>query len=269
VVWDQNHPTNSTSWDVRAERFGFTVTRVATGSDLYQPFVAAFTPRTRVLAITHASSTTGITLPARELCAEARRRGILTLVDGAQTFGSLAVNLHDMGCDFYTGSAHKWFMGPRETGVLYVRKEQAAALWPNMVGLGWDNARGRGARKFETFGQRDDGAVSAVGRAVEFHNAIGRDRVEARVRALAAQLKARLRDRVPGVQFATPSSPEQSAGIVIFTRPNLDVRAASARLYEMHHITCATAAGNSLRFAPHIYVLMEDIEKAVEAVAAL
>jgi selenocysteine lyase/cysteine desulfurase len=204
-----------------------------------------------------------------ELCAAARQRGVLTLVDGAQTFGSLAVNLHAMGCDFYTGSSHKWFMGPRETGVLYVRRERAAALWPNVVGLGWDGARERGARKFETFGQRDDAAVAAVGRAVEFHNAVGRERVEARVRELAARFKTRLRERVAGVTFATPADPALSGGIVIFTRPGLDTGAASRALYEKAQITCAGAAGNSLRFAPHVYVLLADVEKAVDAVAAL
>lgn len=277
VVWDQNHPTNSTSWDVRAERFGFAVRRVKTPAaptgpqDLIAPFMAALTPQTRVLAITHVSSSSGVGLPVRELCAAARQRGILTLVDGAQTFGSQAVNLHELGCDFYTGSTHKWFMGPRENGVLYVRKDRIATLWPNVVGLGWDAAKERGARKFETLGQRDDGAVSAVGRTVEFHNAIGRERIDARVRALATHLKTRLKEGVPGVRFHTPVDPALSGGIVIFTRPGLDPRAAATALYEKHQITCATTGGEfaGVRFAPHIYVSLQEIDKAADAVAGL
>ena len=277
VIWDQNHPTNSISWDVRAERYKFAVKKVKTpatpgqASDLATPFLAAFTPRTRVLAITHLSSSSGVALPVKELCAAARQRGIATLVDGAQSFGSMNVNLHEMGCDFYTGSAHKWFMGPRETGVLYVRKERVATLWPNTVGLGYQTAKDHGAQKFETLGQRDDGAVSAVGKAVEFHESIGRDRIETRVRALAAHLKTRLQERVKSVQFHTPIDPAMSGGIVIFNLPNLDTRAASSALYEKAQITCATTGGEfpGLRFSPHVYVTLADIDKAVEAVAKL
>lgn len=277
VIWDQNHPTNNVAWDVRAERYGFTVKKIKTpatpGSpaELTAAFVAGFTPRTKVLAVTHVSSSSGVALPVKELCAAARQRGILTLVDGAQTFGSQAVNLHDIGCDFYSGSAHKWFMGPRECGVLYVRKERAASLWPSVVGVGWDGAKDRGARKFETLGQRDDGAVSAMGRAVEFHKAIGRERIEARVRALAAQLKTRLKEKVTGIQFHTPVDAAMSGGIVIFTRPNLDPGPAATALYEKAQITCATTGGDfrGLRFSPHIYVSMQEVDKAAEAVAGL
>jgi isopenicillin-N epimerase len=78
-------------------------------------------PSTRVLALTHVSNVTGARLPVREICRAARERGVLTLVDGAQTFGSDVLDLHDLGCDFFTGSAHKWFVGPKEVGILYVR----------------------------------------------------------------------------------------------------------------------------------------------------
>jgi selenocysteine lyase/cysteine desulfurase len=277
VIWDQNHPSNSISWDTRAERLGFTVKKVKTPavpsqpSDLIAPFVAAFTPKTKLLSITHLSSSSGVALPVKELCAAARQRGILTLVDGAQSFGSMAVNLHEMGCDFYTGSAHKWFMGPRETGVLYVRKERQASLWANTVGLGYQTAKDHGALKFETLGQRDDGRVAAVGKAVEFQTSLGRDRVETRVRQLATQLKAKLQQRVPTIKFHTPVDVAMSGGIVIFTLPNLDTSAASKTLYEKHQITCAASGGDfpGLHFAPHVYVTMAEIDKAVDAVGNL
>jgi selenocysteine lyase/cysteine desulfurase len=212
-----------------------------------------------------------VALPARELIAAARQRGVFTLLDGAQSFGSSVVNLHDLGCDAYTGSAHKWFMGPRETGVLYVRKERQASLWPQMVGIGWPNAKDHGARKFETLGQRDDGAVSAVGMAAEFHANIGRDRIDARVRSLAGQLKTRLQQRVPGITFHTPVDPAMSAGIVIFQLEKMDNPAGAKQLYLKNQITCAVSGGEfaGLRFAPHVYVSMSDIDKAVDAVVAL
>ncbi len=278
VIWDQNHPSNSLSWDVRAERVGFTVKRVKTppsprsADELLEPFRAAITANTRAIAVTHLSSTSGVALPVKQLCQLAREKGIPIAIDGAQTVGSLALNLHDLGCDFYTTSSHKWLLGPKEAGILYVRKERVASLWPNIVGLGWQNAVKDGtAKKFETLGQRDDARVAAVGKAVEFHNAIGKDKVEERVRALAAATKVALQKKIPSVKFHTPLDPGLSGGIVIFTAQGLDPRPVYDSLYKKSDIGCATSGGEfpGIRYSAHIYNTMDEVEKAVTAVSAL
>ena len=131
VLWDQNHPSNNVAWDVRAQRYGYTVKRVATpaapqsADDLIAPFAEALTANTRVLSFSHVSNVSGVALPAKDLCAMAQARGILTLIDGAQTFGVHRVDLHDIGCDFYTGSAHKWFWDPKKAGC----STSAASEW--------------------------------------------------------------------------------------------------------------------------------------------
>ena len=276
VIWNQNHPTNNVAWDVRSERYGFTVNRVATpphpanSEVLFDAFERAITTATRVLAFSHVSNISGVGLPVKELCAMARERGILTLIDGAQTFGAVPVNLHDIGCDFYTGSAHKWFVGPKETGVLYVRRERVDDLWPSDVGVGWETALRTGARKFETLGQRDDAAISAVGTAIEFHKAIGENRVGRRVRLLAGTLKHMLQERIPGVTLHTPVDPTMSAGEVVFAIPGTNARELFGKLYEEHHIAGAAMRGDfeGVRFCPHIYNTMEEIERAVAVIAS-
>ncbi len=174
-----------------------------------------------------------------------------------------------MGCDFYTASTHKWLMGPKEAGVLYVREGLAASLWPTTVGVGWENARDRGARRFGTLGQRDDATVAAVERTVAFHQAIGAARIEARVLELAALLKDRLHARVPGAAFHTPDDAALSAGVVIFHVPGLDPRPTYEMLYAQHGIACASAGGGfpGLRFCPHIYNTESELDAAVAAVA--
>jgi selenocysteine lyase/cysteine desulfurase len=272
VIWDQNHPTNNVAWDVRAERHGFTVRKVATpaqpGSEdeLAAPFLDALGPRTRVLAVTHISNTTGIRLPVARLCTAARERGIRTLVDGAQAVGVLQLDLHALGCDFYTTSAHKWFMGPKEVGVLYIRRELAGSLWPPVVGVGWEGARNQGARRLSTLGQRDDAAVAAMAAAVEFHEGIGAARIEARVLELAAALKQKLTERIPDIEFRTPRAAALSGGVVIFNVPGLAARPAYDALYQKHNIAGATS-GAGLRLCPHIYTTLADVERAANAVA--
>ncbi len=238
-----------------------------TADELITPFMDAVTPNTKVLAFSHVSNRSGIALPAKALCRLARDRGILTLVDGAQSFGAIDVDLHDMGCDFYTASSHKWFLGPKEAGILYVREERIRDLWASDVGVGWQRAVENGARKFENLGQRDDACVSAMGTAMEFRNAIGASRVHARVRELATALMDKLTARFPNIEFSTPRVPELRAGVVIFGIPGVGSRELFSRLYEEHHVAGAPTGG--MRLSPHIYNTLADVERVVEAIATI
>lgn len=275
VLWDQNHPTNSVAWDVRAQRWGYTVKRVSTppgarsAGELAEPFLQAMTSRTRVLAFSHLSNVSGVLLPALDLCHAARERGVLTLVDGAQTFGALALDLHAMGCDFFTGSSHKWLMGPKEAGLMYVRGGSLDRLWPSDVGVGWEEALGRGARKFDNLGQRDDAAVVSMATAAAFHDALGRAAVEGRVRYLASAVLGALASRLPGARTHTPVDPALRGGVVVFALPGADHDRLYQEVYRTHRVACAAMHGEfeGIRLSPHVYNSMEEVEAAVAAVA--
>ena len=157
------------------------------GADYYvDAFAKAMTPRTKVLGFTHLTNTVGDLLPARQLCRLARERGVLTLVDGAQSFGLLDVDLSDMQPDFYSGSAHKWPCGPKEVGVLYINARSQARLWPSIYSV---NQGAVGAsRAFEGLGQRDEPALHACGVAIEFVTRIGQAAIEAYSRELGRAL---------------------------------------------------------------------------------
>ena len=273
VLWDQNHPTNNVAWEVRAARFGITTSRVsvprhpASIQDLIDPFVAALTERTRVLSLTHVSNVSGIRLPVRELAEAARPRGIHVHLDGAQSWGALDVDLRSLGCDSYSASAHKWFMGPKEAGVLYVKEDRIAEIWPNIVAPGWGNDAEpdvKGARKFESLGQRDDACLAAVGTTAEFHAAIGAAEAEARVSELATALKEGLSGQ--GMTLVTPMDPALSGGVCIAEVPG-DRGTGLRRLYEEHGIAGAGTGG--LRLCPHVYNTRDHVARAVEGVKAL
>jgi selenocysteine lyase/cysteine desulfurase len=168
IVHADNHPSNLIAWREKGKRFGFTVVEVAQknphpGMESYlEAFTRAITPRTKVLCFTHLSSTVGDLMPAKELCDLARERGILTLVDGAQSLGLLDVNLSQMRPDFYSASAHKWPCGARECGVLYVSSAAQPKLWPSIYSA-YPGAVGF-SRSFEGFGQRDEATMIACGK---------------------------------------------------------------------------------------------------------
>ena len=269
VVSADNHPSNLGAWRQKAARFGFTVVTVGTpshhpGADGYvDSFVKAFTPRTKVLAVTYVSSNSGDVLPVAALCRAAREHGVLSLVDGAQAFGVIDVNLAEVKPDFFTGSMHKWPCGPKEKGVFFVNKAIQDRLAPSIYGV-YGGATGI-SRTFEAEGQRDDASIAAVVKALEFQGAIGRDVVERRARSLAQHLMRELQ-KLDGVQLWTDPAPDRSASIVIFKPGSLDPRKlGDALTKERIVVTVRGANGRNpgLRASPHFYNTMDDIDRFV------
>jgi isopenicillin-N epimerase len=274
VIWDQNHPSNHVAWKVRAQRFGFEVEEIATpempsGEDeLAECFAGALGPRTRVLALTHVSNVSGVRLPIARIAETTRARGIWLHVDGAQTWGASHIDLRALGVDSYSASAHKWFCGPKEVGLLYVRAERWTELWPGVVAPSWGadvDPDPVGARRFESLGQRDDAALAAVGVAADFHDRLGPARVEQRVLALAARLK--LGAVEAGYSLVTPAKSELSGGVCIVAVPQAQRQEIYERLYRKHGIAGATTGG--VRLCPHVYNTVEHVDRAVAGLRAL
>ncbi len=274
VLTEHNHPSNRASWQVRARREGFSVVEVPVPSpprepqDLMDALVAATTPRTRVMAYSHVTNLGGCRYPAREINTWARDHGILTLVDGAQSCGSIYVDLHDINCDFYTASGHKWPCAPREVGVLYVRSGSEERLWPSVVGVGF-NESGAGGR-MESLGPRDDAALAAFGSAMAFLGEIGSNNVAARVAALTDCFKEELSGSSK-VTLYTPMDAEFSGGVVTFHIDGVDSRRGFQWLYEERKIVCASSGieQGGIRFSPHIYTSMDGCQQALKAVKEL
>ena len=172
LIFSDNHPSNNQAWKAKGERFGYKVREVAQvnphpGPDYYiEAFERAITPATRVMTFMQHTNTSGDVLPAKELCALARERGVITLVDGAQSFGFMDVDLSDWQPDFFSGSAHKWPCGPKECGVLYVNERIHDRFWPSSYSA--YSGRVGLSRTHEGMGQRDTPALFTFGNQIEF-----------------------------------------------------------------------------------------------------
>lgn len=272
LLFADNHPSNLRAWQEKSKRFGWSVRVLEQpnphpGADYFmETFAKAVTPQTRVLAFTHLTSTVGDLLPARELCRAARERGVLTLVDGAQSFGLMDVDLSLMQPDFYSGSAHKWLCGPKEAGVLYVRRDgqprisaSVISAYPGAVGI---------SKSLEGMGQRDDTAIVGFAEALRFQTRLGRPAIEARSRELAQALIRGLRE-IRGVRLWTSSEPERSHSVVSFAVGSLNPQGLQQTLYEKDRIVCATRGGSDrpgIRLSPHLYNTLAEIDRALAAV---
>ena len=273
LIFADNHPSNNAAWLQKSKRFGYAVTVIAQpnphpGADYFVDAAKkAMTSRTRVLAFTHQTSTAGDVLPATELCKVARERGVLTLVDGASALGFIDVDLSVMQPDFYSGSSHKWPCGPKEVGVLYVNARAQSSIHPSIISA-YPGAIGV-SRTLEAMGQRDEPAIIGFAESLTFQTKIGRKVIEERSRSLSQALMAGLR-RIDGVQLWTHPDPARSGAVVTFRPGNLDIPKLSAAFYRNDRIGCATRTGSDrpgIRFSPHIYNTMAEIDRAVAATA--
>ena len=271
VVVRDNHPSNHLAWQAKGYRFGFTVNEIEPpsphpGADYYvRRFREAITPATRVIAFTHLTNTAGDLFPARELCALARENGVLSAVDGAQSFGLFDVDLSEMRPDFYTGSAHKWPCGPKETGVLYVNAGVHDRFWPTMYSA-YSGSRGL-ARTHEGMGQRDEPAIHALGAQIEFLEEITMAEVEARSRELATALVEEL-SALDGVHMWTSPDPARRAAVVTFRPADLAPGDVVAALEEDGIVAAARGGSDrpGVRLSPHFYNSYSDVERAVSAI---
>jgi selenocysteine lyase/cysteine desulfurase len=272
LLFEDNHPSNNLAWQEKAKRFGYKVITVPQtnphpGPEYYlKAFRAGITTNTKVLAFTHLTSTVGDLFPAKELCALARERGVMTLIDGAQTFGLLDVDLGDIKPDFYTGSAHKWPCGPKEVGLLYVNARVQKKLWPTIYSA-YPGQTGL-SKTFEGMGQRDEPAIRAFGEGLTFLTTIGQKQIEAYSRELGRALIEGL-SKVDGVKLWTSRDATRSAAVVSFQPGTLEPAAITAAL-ERENIVCAPRAGADrpgIRLAPHFYNSHADVDRAVATIA--
>ena len=276
LLWDQNHPSNAVAWDVHAARHGFAVKRLSvpgsakSAEEVVNAFVAAVSSRTKVVSMTHISNISGTRLPAGALCRalHAKNPALHVHLDGAQTWGIVDVDLNELDCDSFSASAHKWYMGPREVGLLYVREPHIAKLWPNCVSVPWGGSPApevTGARRFEAFGQRDDAAIAALLKTVAFHERLTPAAIERRASLLAQRLRDGLGSL--GVDFVSPLNEPFTSNVVILAAPPENRSTLVQRVLDDAGIIVAGVGG--LRMTPHVYNTEAHIDRMVEAVAGL
>lgn len=270
VLWDQNHPSNSVAWDVRAARSGCTVRRISvpteTGSvgEAIDLFLQALSDKTRVVSFTHISNITGFRTPVAEICAAIRQRksDIHIHIDGAQTWGAVAFDLGQVDCDSFCGSAHKWFMGPREVGLLFVRERHIGHIWPIVVSIPWGadaNAAPKGARKFDALGQRDDAAIASLGDAARLHETLTPAGVEKQSAAVAERLRAGLLDL--GLPFVSSLNPQFTSSVIILEAAKDNAARLVTELFKESGII--TAAVGGLRMSPHVYNNADHVDRVI------
>jgi cysteine desulfurase/selenocysteine lyase len=277
IVSNMEHPGAINPWKLKEKRHGIVIKEVPFGlptksvDEVVSSIAAAVTPRTKIISLGHTVFITGLITPLKEISRMAREKGLLVLADSAHGLGMLNLNMKEMGIDFFASSPYKWMGAPTGIGLFYVRKESQDRLWPTIVTGGWDSYKD--ARKFETHGQDADALVFALDEALNFQNAIGRSRIERRIKAQASFLKQELR-KVPGVKIHTPDDPYLSGGLTAFSLEGVDPGRIVDYVREKYNIVVRTIGNKdagtlAVRVSTPIYITRHDIENLVEGVRTL
>ncbi|MDP2138166.1 MAG: aminotransferase class V-fold PLP-dependent enzyme, partial [Candidatus Didemnitutus sp.] len=242
------HPGGSLPWVNRAKQTGIKLQTFVPDAESAEGnlarIVALITPRTRVIQVSHITAPTGLVMPVAAIAALARERGIWFHIDGAQSLGMVPVDLTGIGCDSYAASGHKWLGAPRETGILFVRRDRIEQIAPMAVGAyssGDFDFQGQltyaqGVRRHE-YGTRDAASVVALAEAARFQLALGRKRIAARGAELATRLVQGLTS-LPRVSMLTPAAAPLRAAMVTFAVEGMKAAPLFGHLLEQHRLRC-------------------------------
>ena len=240
-------------------------------------FEAAFTPRTRMVFVSHVEYSTGIRMPAPELTRLAHDRGAYIMLDGAQTGGHLHLDVAAEGFDFYSIPGQKWALGYEGVGALYIRRDLLERVHPAHSGghaivqpVDYDNVQ-LNAADMEKFhgGSSSVPLQAAFVEAVSFIEEVGISEIEARNRQLAGRFKEQL-SHIPGVHIYSPMEPGLSSGLVSFALAGWEPPAAVARLWDDHRIVVRQVGyPPGIRASFHFFNTEDEVDQLAQAVKGL
>jgi selenocysteine lyase/cysteine desulfurase len=283
VIGTLEHDSNRQPWLLKAKRYGIILKEAHVGTppkspqEIIDSFAAAISPRTRIVSFAHCDTVTGTFTPVKQIAELAHAKGALCFVDGAQALGVVDVNVRELGVDAYATTCHKWLASPAGTGLLYIRRDVQDRVWPNIVTENWWTFQD--ARKYDRISRRPWPVVAALGDSLDFQLAIGKQRIEQRVRSLSTYLRGQLAE-IQHVVLYTSNEPALAAGITSLALDNVPADRAREYLRQRYEVyTAARAKGQrypadphgvtGFRVSTHFYNTFEQVDRILAGVRDL
>lgn len=238
---------------------------VRSHDEIVRLFEEAMTPRTKVLLVCHIINITGEILPVARICAAARNRGIITIVDGAHAFAHFVYRYGDFECDLYGVSLHKWLTAPIGTGFLFVRRPLIPRLWALQAPPA---EKAEDIRKFEEIGTHPTAPRLAIAEALTFYEGIGPRRKEERLRWLRNRWVEPLA-RSDRVRVHTNLAPGHSCAIATMQIEGVDSAELCSWLWKRHKIIVTPIRHEDfegIRITPNVYTTPQEIELFCDAI---
>lgn len=235
---------------------------------MVRQFVNAFTPKTKAVHITHVINWNGQILPVKKIAAEAHKRGIEVVVDGAHSFAHFSFKIPDLDADYYAASLHKWLYAPIGSGLLYVKKEKIKNIYPLFATS--ESPFKDDIRKFESLGTRPFYIEQAIGKAIEFHEMIGSERKEKRLHYLKNYWMQKVKD-IPKVKLNTSLNPMYGCAIgnigIEGKKPG-ELDSFLLDKFKVHTVGIVWENISGVRVTPNVYTTTKNLDVLVEGIAA-
>lgn len=226
-------------------------------------YARAMTSRTKLLLLSHMVNITGHILPVRKIAEVAHARGVQVVIDGAHTFAHLDFTIPQLGGDYFGTSLHKWLCTPLGAGFLYVKRDKIRDAWPLFGETAYAEDD---IRKFERIGTVPSWTVLAISDAIRFHNMVGAQRKQERLRYLQSYWSDRARE-IPNVYLNTPRG-DRACGIAnvgIKDRKPAELATTLFDKYKVYTVAIDTPAVKGLRITPHLYTTTAELDTFVKA----
>jgi selenocysteine lyase/cysteine desulfurase len=274
VMAEQDYGAMLDMFKLQAKRYG-TVNRIVSlpidpksDDEVVRLYESAITPRTRLLMVCHMVNITGQILPVRAIVDMAHRHGVDVMVDGAHAFAQFDYRIPDLACDYYGASLHKWLGTPLGAGILYVRSDKIAKLWPVFADASMADTD---IRKLNHTGTHPVHTDLAIENAIAFHDSIGTQRKEARLRYLQNYWTSRVRG-TRNIVLNTPVDPRRSCAIANVGIATMQPAALAKTLldkYKVWTVAINTANVHGTRITPQVFTTPAELDVFVSALKEL
>lgn len=270
IIANHEHPSGTIPWKYWQAPKGIKLVRPTlpilpkTPDEIVDVYKKAITPKTKVISMCHIINTNGMILPVKQVTEHAHSKGILVAVDGAQSAGMFPFNLHDLGCDFYAASSHKWLFSPKGVGIFYAREEAQKLIKPLIVASGYED---ESVKRFENYNTRNLPEYLGLGSALDFNSLIGPGKIGERIYELKKYFRTRV-EKTSYLKIKTPKADELSAGIAVVELMGKKVMNVRKLLLEKYKIDCRpmyTHNLNALRISLSIFITKSDIDYLLQS----
>jgi selenocysteine lyase/cysteine desulfurase len=265
LVSDQEHGGGLFCWKYLEKYHGVKLDTVPIPQDehnadaILDRFKKGITKKTKLISVSHVFSSTGLRMPVAEISALARSNGILCIVDGAQAAGAIKVNLKELGCHAYATSGHKWLMGPKGTGVLYISKDAQSNIRPMQFEESYNTyTDGNGVVNLA--------CILGLAKAIEYLEYVGIDKVESHNMSIRNRLYESLR-KVPNLTIASPPAGPLASPMLACVLSDKFQRQPFVRMVlDKHKLSIRPThkefGFNGIRFSMHIFNTADEVDRA-------
>ncbi len=271
IVAKQDYPNLLNAWKQREKRDGIKLVWLSfqfpmeNENEIVSMYENAITPKTKIIMLMHMINYVGQILPAKKIAQMAHGHGVEVMLDAAHTFAHIDYKIPDLECDYFGTSLHKWLCAPFGTGMLYVKKEKIKNIWAL---LSDNQPDGDNIRKFESLGTRSFPIELSISHAIDFHQVIGIQRKEARLRYLKNYWVEKVIQN-PKIRMYTSLKPEFSCGLAAFGIEGIKPGDITTRLmskYKIHTTSMVIDNVEAVRITPHVFTTTYELDRLVTGI---